>query len=87
MKHGTEIPETETDNPSGHLPHHAVIKNDKDTTKVRAVFDFSSIGTNNLLLNDELLVAPQLQDDMRNIFMRLRMNQICFAANIQKMYR
>ncbi|XP_073961651.1 uncharacterized protein [Choristoneura fumiferana] len=87
LGHMEEVPESEKGNPSVYLPHHAVIRNDKDTTKVRAVFDASSKGINNVSLNNELLVGPQLQDDMRNIIMRWRMKKICFVADIQKMYR
>ncbi|XP_047988499.1 uncharacterized protein LOC125228094 [Leguminivora glycinivorella] len=87
LKHMEEVPETEIENSSVYLPHHAVIRTDKDTSKVRAVFDASSKGTNNISLNEELLVGPQLQEDLRNIIMRWRMKKICFVADIQKMYR
>ncbi|XP_061728871.1 uncharacterized protein LOC133533829 [Cydia pomonella] len=86
LKHMEEVPDTEIETPSVYLPHHAVIRNDKNT-KVRAVFDASSKGTNNISLNEELLVGPQLQEDLRNIIMRWRMKRICFVADIQKMYR
>ncbi|XP_063629950.1 uncharacterized protein LOC134801340 [Cydia splendana] len=87
LKHMEEVPDTEIEAPSVYLPHHAVIRNDKDTSKVRAVFDASSKGINNISLNEELLVGPQLQEDLRNIIMRWRMKKICFVADIQKMYR
>ena len=37
-----EVPETGTIGETHYLPHRAVIRDDKSTTKVRAVFDPSS---------------------------------------------
>lgn len=67
-----------------YLPHHAVVRNDKETTRTRIVYDASCKGTNNVSLNDELLVGPQLQEDLRSIVMRWRMKRVCFVADIQK---
>ncbi|XP_026742369.1 uncharacterized protein LOC113504313 [Trichoplusia ni] len=80
------VPEEEITNPSVYLPHHAVIKEGRETTKLRTVFNASQKGTNNTSLNDELMVGPQLQDDMRSLIMRWRMKKVCFVADIQKMY-
>ncbi|CAK1579069.1 unnamed protein product [Parnassius mnemosyne] len=81
-----EVPGHEMTNPSVYLPHHAVVKEEKETTKIRTVFNASQRGNNNISLNDELLVGPQLQGDMRSLIMRWRMKRICFVADIQKMY-
>lgn len=70
-----------------YLPHHAVIREDKKTTKVRVVFDASSEGTNGKSLNDELLVGPPLQEELRDIIMRWRTHRVCFVADIVQMYR
>lgn len=64
-----------------------MVREDKDTTKVRVVFDASSKGDNNISLNDELLVRPRLQQDLRHILMRWRHHKICIVADIVKMYR
>lgn len=87
MNHMEEVAENEMNLPAVYLPHHAVIKEEKETTKVRIVFDASAKGKNKVSLNDELMVGPQLQEDMRNIVMRWRMKKICFVADVQKMYR
>lgn len=87
MNHMEEIPKEEINKNSVYLPHHAVVKEDKETTKVRIVFNASQKGNNNVSLNDELLVGPQLQTDMRSLIMRWRMKKICFVADIQRMYR
>ena len=43
-----------------YFPHHAVIKNERDTTKTRIVFDASSKIRNNPSLNDCLHSGPCL---------------------------
>ncbi|CAK1601945.1 unnamed protein product [Parnassius mnemosyne] len=87
LNHLERVPENEINNPAVYLPHHAVVRQDKETSKVRTVFNASQKGNNNISLNEELLVGPQLQDDMRSLIMRWRMKRICFVADIQKMYR
>ncbi|XP_046970404.1 uncharacterized protein LOC124537574 [Vanessa cardui] len=88
MNHMRVVSESELQNPKVvYLPHHAVVREDKDTTKVRVVFDASSKGDNSVSLNDELLVGPRLQQDLRHILMRWRHPKICIVADIVKMYR
>ncbi|XP_073956419.1 uncharacterized protein [Choristoneura fumiferana] len=70
-----------------YLPYHAVVREDKETTKVRIVFDASCKGANGVSLNDDLMVGPSLQSELRHIIMRWRVHLICFAADIIKMYR
>lgn len=70
-----------------YLPHHAVIREDKSTTKVRIVFDASMKGLNGVSLNDDLLVGPTLQPPLRHIVMKWRMHPIIICADIVKMYR
>ncbi|XP_045541437.1 uncharacterized protein LOC123722922 [Papilio machaon] len=70
-----------------YLPHHAVVRNDKLTTKVRVVFDASCPGTNGASLNQDLLVGPALQPELRHILMNWRQFPICLGADIVKMYR
>nr|XP_049699691.1 uncharacterized protein LOC110382053 [Helicoverpa armigera] len=88
MNHMIQIKEEEVDNPKAvYLPHHAVVKEDKDTTKVRVVFDASCKGLNNISLNDNLMVGPKLQQDLRHIVMRWRSHRICIVADLVKMFR
>lgn len=70
-----------------YLPHHAVVREDKSTTKVRVVFDASCKYANNASLNDSLMVGPKLQPDLRHIIMRWRCYPICISADLVKMYR
>ena len=44
-----------------YLPHHAVVKSTSTTTKLRVVFDGSAKTSNNLSLNDTLMVGPTVQ--------------------------
>lgn len=70
-----------------YLPHHAVVREDKTTTKVRVVFNASSPGTNGISLNNDLMVGPTLQLDLRHIIMRWRRHPVALIADIVKMYR
>ncbi|XP_073963739.1 LOW QUALITY PROTEIN: uncharacterized protein [Choristoneura fumiferana] len=87
LNHMQEVPKDQRNNPAVYLPHHAVVREEKETSKVRPVFNASQKGDNGVSLNDELLVGPPLQDDMRSLIMRWRMRKVCYVADIQKMYR
>lgn len=88
LNHIELIPEAEIDlENSIYLPHHAVVRDDKTTTKVRVVFDASCKGKNNLSLNNQMLVGPTIQPELRHVIMKWRMPPICLSADIIKMYR
>ncbi|XP_063390141.1 uncharacterized protein LOC134675762 [Cydia fagiglandana] len=87
LKHMEPVGKPEKDEKTGYLPHHAVVREDRETTKVRVVFDASCKGSNGVSLNDELLVGPTLLEELRDVIMRWRQNKICFVADIVKMYR
>lgn len=70
-----------------YLPHHAVIKSDSTTTKLRVVFDASRKTANGKSLNDNMLLGPKLQEDITSIIMRWRKHHFVFKADIEKMYR
>ncbi|XP_062714400.1 uncharacterized protein LOC134291107 [Aedes albopictus] len=69
------------------LPHHAVLKPDSTTTKLRVVFDASCQTSTGVSLNDALMVGPVVQDDLSSICLRFRTHQIAVNADIAKMYR
>ncbi|XP_043069502.1 uncharacterized protein [Drosophila bipectinata] len=52
------------------LPHHAVIKEDSTTTKVRVVYDASCTTSNGKSLNDILCIGPPLQNDLGGVIMK-----------------
>ncbi|XP_062534536.1 uncharacterized protein LOC134203684 [Armigeres subalbatus] len=70
-----------------YLPHHAVLKPDSTTTKLRVVFDASCPTSSGVSLNDALMVGPVVQDDLTSIILRFRMHRIAVNADIAKMYR
>lgn len=74
-------------NETVYLPHHAVIRDDKSTTRVRVVFDASCKNENGVSLNDTLMIGPTLQSDLRHIVLRWRMHYVAIIADIVKMYR
>jgi hypothetical protein len=88
LDHMRPVPEEDIDNLRAvYLPHHAVVREDKDTTKIRVVFDASCKGVNNVSLNDNLLVGPKLQQDLHHLLLRWRTHRICITADLVKMYR
>ncbi|XP_037961465.2 uncharacterized protein LOC119690459 [Plutella xylostella] len=86
MNHMKKI-ENEEDNKLIYLPHHAVIRDDKDTTKVRVVFDASAKGSNGRSLNETMMVGPVLQPDLRSLIISWRKHKVCVVGDIVKMYR
>lgn len=70
-----------------YLPHHAVLREDKVTTKLRVVFDASSHEEGCPSLNDCLLTGPNLNPDILSILIRFRKHEIAFMADIKKAFR
>ena len=66
---------------------HPVFKETSTTTKTRVVFDGGAKTSNGLSLNDILQVGPTVQQDLYSIVLRFRPHQVCFTADIAKMYR
>lgn len=73
--------------PCYHMPHHAVIREDSSTTKLRVVFDASCKTAEGPSLNDALLVGPTVQQDIRSIIMRSRIRRVMIIADAKQMYR
>lgn len=78
---------TEINEKHFYLPHHAVLKADSLTTKLRQVFDASSKSSNGNSLNDILTTGPSLQNDLVTIILNWRVHQYVFISDITKMYR
>ncbi|XP_062141879.1 uncharacterized protein LOC133849814 [Drosophila sulfurigaster albostrigata] len=62
LGHMTQVPPSSSGN--YYLPHHAVLKPDSTTTKLRVVFNASSPTSNGKSLNDILHTGPILQSDL-----------------------
>ncbi|XP_065095795.1 uncharacterized protein LOC135717594 [Ochlerotatus camptorhynchus] len=73
--------------PSYHIPHHAVIREDSITTKVRVVFNASCRTPNGPSLNDALMIGPTVQENLRTLTLRSRIHPVLLNANLKQMYR
>ena len=70
-----------------YLPHHAVIKEDSLTTRIRVVFDGSAKTSSGVSLNESLMVGPTIQNDLFTLLTRFRSHRYALTADIEKMYR
>ena len=80
-------PVTQTDEPQKihYLPHHAVGKRMKDTTKLRVVYD-ASARSNGPSLNDCLHAGPKFNQRIFDLLMRFRVHRIAITADIEKAF-
>ena len=67
------------------IPHHAVIRRDKETTKLRIVFDASS-KTEGVSLNECLNSGPCLVPNLSDVLLRFRCHQIALISDIEKAF-
>ena len=67
------------------MPHFPVVRLDRESTKVRIVFD-ASARHEGLSLNDVIEQGPKLQNSLFDVLMRFRKNKIAVACDIQEMY-
>lgn len=67
-----------------YLPHHPVFREEKSTTKCRAVFDAATKGLEGVSLNDFLLPGPALQPDLVTLLIRFRCHRIGMMAEVRK---
>ncbi|XP_015772177.1 PREDICTED: uncharacterized protein LOC107350464 [Acropora digitifera] len=69
-----------------YLPHHAIIREDKQTTKTRVVIDASVKDSNGVSLKSCLEPGPALQPDLVGILLRFRKNHVGIMGDIEKMF-
>ena len=81
----TEVPMESADKGSWFLPHFPVIRMDKETTKTRTVFD-AAAKCEGSSLNDVVHSGPKLQQDLFDVLLRFRKNQIAIICDIAEMY-
>ena len=82
-------PEVETRNKEGvhYLPHHAVIRQNRETTKLRIVYDGSAKSAGQeRSLNDCLPVGPNYIPQLVDVLARFRWNRIAISADIEKAF-
>ena len=68
-----------------YLPHHAVIRQDKETTKMRVVYD-ASARSDGPSLNDCLHVGPKFNQRILDILLRFRVHRYALIADIEKAF-
>jgi hypothetical protein len=82
------IPDTSDDeNQVNYLPHHPVIRKDKDTTKIRVVYDGSAKNSKeDDSLNDCLKTGPNFTPHVFDSLVKFRWNSIGITADIEKAF-
>ena len=68
-----------------YLPHFAIVKLEKKTSKVRIVFDCSA-KHKGISLNDAIYPGPKLQTELFDVLLRFRRNPCGIACDIREMY-
>ena len=68
-----------------YLPHREVVREDKNTTKVRVVYDASARGPGTSL-NDCLHTGPSLNTLIFDILIRFRVHKVAMIADIEKAF-
>ena len=68
-----------------YLPHHTVIRRDKETSKVRVVYD-ASVRDGGPSLNNCLYYGPKFNQQLLDLLIRFRCHQVAFTADIEKAF-
>ena len=68
-----------------YLPHHAVIRRDKSTTKLRIVYDASS-RSDGPSLNDCLYKGPKFNQLILDLLLRFRSYKVALTADLEKAF-
>ena len=68
-----------------YIPHHAVIRRDKSTTKLRVVYD-ASAKSNGAALNECLHAGPPLAQNIFDIMLRFRSHRVALVGDIEKAF-
>jgi len=78
-------PKTPTHNSVNYLPNHAVLREDKTTTKLRIAYDASSrtLGPSS---NDCLHTEPKSGQRIMDILLWFRVHRVIIAANIENAF-
>ncbi|XP_064475680.1 uncharacterized protein LOC135389574 [Ornithodoros turicata] len=83
------IESTGTANKTGHtyyMPHHAVVKEDRITTKIRIVFDASAHEAFTKSLNGNLHAGPNLNPDIMTAILNFRLYPVALISDVQKAF-
>lgn len=81
-----EVTSRQCDGWVNYLPHHAVFKEQRQTTKVRIVFDGSAEGSNGVSLNDTVEVGPPLMPELLHVIIAFRTHRTALMGDVSKMF-
>jgi len=82
-----KVPISELDKKEAHfLPHHGVVRADKDTTKLRIVFDGSAKSEQFEYLLNDCLENPNLTPHIFSVLVNFRSYPIGITADIEKAF-
>ncbi|GFX00718.1 integrase catalytic domain-containing protein [Trichonephila clavipes] len=82
----TEITDNKLKRPVYYLPHQAIKKDGRLTSKTRIVFDAGSHQNNELSLNDCLWPGINLNPNLLDILINFRLNAIAFCSDIKQAF-
>ena len=71
--------------PTGYLPHFPVVREDKETTKVRIVYE-SATRYGGISLNDTMFTGPNLQQDILDVLLRFHRNPVALVADLTEIF-
>ena len=87
LDHMSGIPKTDTEaSQYVYLPHHAVLRTQSFSTKLRVVFNASSKTRGGVSLNDTLCRGPKLQNDVADVISNWRRHRYVLTADMTKMF-
>ena len=69
-----------------YLPHHAVVREDAVTTKIRVVFNASFASNGQKSLKDVVDAGPSLLPDMVRLLVHFKEYPVAFQADIRKAF-
>ncbi|GFW80752.1 uncharacterized protein TNCV_348551 [Trichonephila clavipes] len=69
------------------MPHHGILRPEKSTTKLRALFNATDHTSNGLSLNSIQYNGGLVQNDLFTISIKLREHPYVFTAHVKMMYR
>ncbi|XP_011313052.1 uncharacterized protein [Fopius arisanus] len=72
---------------SYYLPHHGVVRESSETTKLGVVFNGSAMTSSGKSLNDILHTGAKLQHDISDVLLWTRQHKVIFMTDITKMFR
>ena len=70
-----------------YLSHHPVLRKSSLTTKLRVIFNASSLTRSRVSLNDVLCTGAELQSDIMTVITNWRAFRFVLTADITKMFR